>query len=61
MTKKSKSFTSSSTAGSNVSYSNVYQVEFIDLKLEKAVNMLLKKISKLEDKLEQIEINCNCQ
>ena len=61
MTKESKSFTSSSTAGNNVSYSNVYQIEFIDLKLEKAVNMLLKKISKLEDKLEQIEINCNCQ
>ena len=33
----------------------------IDFKIEKAVFMLLKKIDKLEDKIQEIETNCSCQ
>ena len=32
-----------------------------DLKIDKAVYMLLKKIDRLTDKVNEIETNCSCQ
>jgi hypothetical protein len=60
-------YTSTSTTGQPVIYKaennerQVYQDRYIDFKIEKAVFMLLKKIDKLEDKIQEIETNCSCQ
>tara|TARA_Y100001938_G_C7827127_1_gene299495 strand:- start:134 stop:313 length:180 start_codon:yes stop_codon:yes gene_type:complete len=54
-------YNQTTSTGQDVTYSNVYQEQYLEFKLEKAVHMLLKKIDKLEDKIREIEINCSCQ
>lgn len=62
MSKCNKGYCSTSTTGQKVSYGNqVYQEKYTELKIDKAVFMLLKKINKLEEKIKEIEINCSCQ
>ena len=50
-------YNQTTSTGQDVTYSNVYQEQYLEFKLEKAVHMLLKKIDKLEDKIREIEIN----